>query len=188
MSEQQHGKISRRTLRDINRFNGIYSVDSDEQQRHEQHRRPQPQNFSLIQMEWMKINKIVILYVRTTKRITFEWLRRKRNLSGENPDIIVAENPPERKFTIWANDTRILKKLRDEFNRIDGIPQQGFFQRGFSWAVVKSERDGEFYLKSPYHSRGTTLYSKIILRKMRVILNDLHKERQKRRNAQVIQS
>ena len=168
-------------LREIKKFNRINSVGSN----NDRQQRPHPRTFSLIQMEWMRTKKTVVLYVRATEKVTFEWLREKRNLLGENPSIIIAENPPEHKFTIWANDIIVLKKLRDEFNRIDGVSLEKFPQQGFNWAVVKSKRDGEFYLKSPYHSGGTTIFSRVVLRKIRVILNDIQYEnRQARKNTQ----
>ncbi len=166
----QRGSSTLRIIEEINRRNSV-GFNGNEQQR------PRSQKFLSVQMEWMKTKGMVILCIKTSLKILFKNERKRRNMAGGAPDIIMAENPFENKFTIWAENAVILKKLSNELNKIDGVSQKGFPQQGFSWAVVKNKRDGEFYLKSPFHSGGTTIFSGVILRKIGLILDDMQRKK-----------
>ncbi len=152
-----------------------------------------------VQRTMMDIGGENVLEMVSNEKRSFHTLR--KGVNGKKPFIIVARTPLERvfavRYTIWAKDAEVLKKLRDELNEREYenkcLPKKipwDYRGRGYDWGFDKDQK-GSPLIKSPTKSNGTALYpgdiekaiskvlgnrKKIAIRHLPSLVNELLKE------------
>jgi len=117
-----------------------------------------------------------ILEAVSNSRISFRAMR--KGIEGKRPSIIIARTSFKKpRYTIWAKDREILRRLRNKLNEKEYSSRHFLTKlgshkgKGCNWGFSR-DQEGEFLIKSPNRGEGTTLSPKEVKKTITEILEE----------------
>ena len=117
-----------------------------------------------------------ILEAVSNGRISFRAMR--KGIEGKRPSIIIARTSFKKpRYTIWAKDREILRRLRNKLNEKEYSSRHFLTKlgshkgKGCNWGFSR-DQEGEFLIKSPNRGGGTSLSPKEVKKTITEILEE----------------